>query len=46
MFAPLMFIATRQFMPAALTAAVIIAVLRRGVLPRVLDRVLPIQAGA
>jgi uncharacterized membrane protein len=46
MFAPLMFIATRQFMPAALTAAVIIAVLRRGVLPRVLDRVLPVQAGA
>jgi uncharacterized membrane protein len=43
MFAPLMFIPTRQFMPAALTAAVVIAVLRRGVLPRVLDRVLPAQ---
>jgi uncharacterized membrane protein len=41
LFAPLMFVTSEQFMPAVLAAAVVIVILRRGVLPRLLDRMIP-----
>jgi uncharacterized membrane protein len=41
LFAPLMFVTSEQFMRAVLAAAIVIVILRRGVLPRVLDRMLP-----
>jgi len=41
LFAPLMFVTSDQFMRAVLGAAIVIVILRRAVLPRVLDRVLP-----